>query len=389
MRTPTPLGPCRIRVVVVIAAAWCLAFTSMLLADDVPRFEILHPQPREVVQRTGFDPLKAHPHQPGGPALGHAMVPLELDLSATGLANIDDATLVCVVEPLADTKAELDSQPVGFERRGNIWSGKVRINAGGWYHLQLSVRHGEQTVARGTVGPVGVGEVFLIAGQSYAAGANDELLKIDDARERVVAYDVVKRQWQVANDPQPNVGDGGTIWPALGNDLLPLLGVPIGFVNVAVGGTASRQWLPGEELYQRLEESGKTIGQFRAVLWQQGESDVIEHRSTDDYVQNLVTIRTALAKAWVDASGFDPPWLLAKSTLHPTVYNDPAGEERIRRAIDRLWTTPGFRPGPDTDILDGENRGALGTRRHFSGIGQRRAGLMWCCAIWQELNRAP
>ena len=120
-----------------------------------------------------------------------------------------------------------------------------------------------------------------------------------------------------------------------------------------------------------------------AVLWQQGESDVIEHRSTDYYVQNMVTIRKQLAADW----RFDPPWLLAKSTLHPTVYNDPAGEGRIRAAIDRLWSTPGFRPGPDTDILGAENRGGIGTRRHFSGIGQRRAGLMWFATLWNELNR--
>jgi hypothetical protein len=119
------------------------------------------------------------------------------------------------------------------------------------------------------------------------------------------------------------------------------------------------------------------------VLWQQGESDVIEHRSTEYYVKNMKTIREALAKEW----GFDPPWLLAKSTLHPTVYNDAAAEGRIRAAIDQLCTLPGFRPGPDTDILAGDNRGGLGTRRHFSGIGQRRAGLMWFAAIWHELNR--
>jgi hypothetical protein len=32
--------------------------------------------------------------------------------------------------------------------------------------------------------------------------------------------------------------------------------------------------------------------------------------------------------------GFDPDWLLAKSTLHPTVYNDPEAEGRIRSAIE-------------------------------------------------------
>jgi hypothetical protein len=65
--------------------------------------------------------------------------------------------------------------------------------------------------------------------------------------------------------------------------------------------------------------------------------------------------------------------LLAKSTHHPTIYNDPVGEGHIRGAIDELVKLPGFRAGPDTDTLTGENRGDAKSRRHFSGIGQRRA----------------
>jgi hypothetical protein len=96
----------------------------------------------------------------------------------------------------------------------------------------------------------------------------------------------------------------------------------------------------------------------------------------------MSTIREALEKEW----GFSPPWLLAKSTLHPTVYINPKHEGQIRAAIDQLWTTPGFRQGPDTDILGGANRGGPNTRQHFSGIGQRRAASLWFAAIWQELN---
>src|SRR5262249_29855745 len=148
-------------------------------------------------------------------------------------------------------------------------------------------------------------------------------------------------------------------------------------------GTASRQWLPGEKLYNNLAQAGKNVVRFRAVLWQQGESDVISRVPTGTYVKKLVTIRTSLGKEW----GFEPPWLLAKSTLHPTVYNNPIQEGQIRAAIGQLWKMPGFRAGPDTDILGGENRGGRGTRRHFSGIGQHRAGAMWFAAVWNELNR--
>lgn len=358
---------------------------SSFAADDVANLNLLQPQPFQVVQRQGFEPTRAHDHEPGGPALGHADVRIEVDLSTANAGWIDKATFEYRTVPLADAYGSaVEWTGIPGKRQDNRWVTHARIPAGGWYRLEVRARRGEQTVAAGQVEPCGVGEVFLIAGQSYAVGANDELTKVDDPHGRVVAYDALKKTWRVANDPQPGAGDGGTIWPTLGNHLLPLARVPIGFVNVAVGGTATRQWLPGEKLHEQLSAAGIQFGRFRAVLWQQGESDVIEHRSTDYYVQNMLAIRQALARQW----GFDPPWLLAKSTLHPTVYNDPDGEGRIRLAIDRLSKMPGFRPGPDTDILGGENRGGLGSRRHFSGIGQRRAGLLWFASIWQELNRA-
>lgn len=99
-------------------------------------------------------------------------------------------------------------------------------------------------------------------------------------------------------------------------------------------------------------------------------------------MKNLHGIHDAAAEAW----GFNPPWLLAKSTLHPTVYNDPLGERRIRDAIGELWRLPGFRPGPDTDVLGGENRGDSKSRRHFSAVGQKRAALLWFAILWNELH---
>jgi len=347
---------------------------------------IRHPQPRQVSQRTGFEPRRAHEHQPGGPALGAAEVAIELDLADAKDAINNNAQFEFRAVPLAEAHSRgTDWAKLSGKRTEATWTGAARVPAGGWYRLEVRATREGKPVATCAMEPFGVGEVYVIAGQSYAVGANDELMKVDDPQGRVVAYDVQKKTWQTANDPQPNSGDGGTIWPVTGNLLLPLARVPVGFVNVAVGGTSTRQWLPGEKLYEQLAAAGKTTGRFRAVLWQQGESDVIEHRATDYYVKNMETIRAGLAKEW----GFEPPWLLAKSTLHPTVYNDPDGEGRIRAAIDQLVVKPGFRPGPDTDILGGENRGGLGTRRHFSGIGQRRAGAMWFADLWRELYAAP
>ncbi|HMO84130.1 MAG TPA: sialate O-acetylesterase, partial [Lacipirellulaceae bacterium] len=239
-----------------------------------------------------------------------------------------------------------------------------------------------RVVASSQTEPFGVGEVFLIAGQSYAAGENDALLAIEDPLGRVVCLDASNRSWRRADDPLPNVGEGGSIWPPMANALLPCIEVPIGLVNVAASGTASRQWLPGTPLFERLRGAGAAVAGFRMVLWQQGESDVIEDVATHEYVQNLVAIKEALDEQWNTES----TWLIAKSTLHPTVYNAPVAEGRIRAAIDELSKRPGFFLGPDTDILGGENRGGLDSRRHFSEIGQRRAGLLWFASIWHFLQ---
>ena len=173
--------------------------------------------------------------------------------------------------------------------RGNDLETFIEAPAGGWYRLELRPEGGDATSAA-AVEPVGVGDLFLVAGQSYAANTGDERLRIDDREERVVAYDARKDAWAVANDPQPNPSgsDGGTMWPAAMNLLLPLARVPIGMVNVAIGGTSVRQWMPGVTVerqgggpgyrpFENLVTAGKALGGFRAVLWQQGESDVIEN----------------------------------------------------------------------------------------------------------------
>jgi len=340
---------------------------------------ILTPVPYQVQQRWAFHPPKAHAHNPGGPALGLGQIPVQFECPR----QPNESFLYRAVALVGAYGIGVgDWAPLLGHRTGATYAAVATVPAGGWYRLEVRGTESQARLAA-SVEPVGVGEVFVIAGQSYAEGCNDELLRVQDPHARVSAYDVVGHAWRVAHDPQPNLGEGGTIWPPMADALLPLARVPIGFFNVASGGTASRQWLPGEQLYQNLARAVKKVGRFRAVLWQQGESDVIEGVSTQTYVENLVEIRSSLAEEW----GFDAPWLLAKSTLHPTVYHDPQGEERIRAATDRLWRMPGFRPGPDTDILDGAHRGGPDSRRHLTGLGQRRAGLMWFVAVWNELNR--
>ena len=357
---------------------------TSLGADELPKLVLTSPTPYQVFQRESFEAATSHDHHKFGPTMGYTDVVVEGSLPEGIKGQLEFR--VTLVKPDSGPERGRKWMPLNAEFDGQSFHGPAEVNAGGWYRLAVRCVEDGKTLAEGSVEPFGVGEVFIVAGQSYAAGANDELLKVNDEQGRVSAYDVKTKKWQLANDPQPNVGDGGTIWPALGDLLAPTLRVPVGFVNVAVGGTSTKQWMPEGDLHKQLVAAGHEIGTFRAVLWQQGESDVIEKTTTETYIKNMNRIRESAARVW----RFEPTWLLAKSTLHPTVYNDAESaksEENIRNAIQQLWKRPHFAPGPDTDLLSGENRGDEKSRRHFSGIGQRRAALLWFVAVWNEIER--
>lgn len=347
------------------------------------------PLPHQVYQRVGFDP--GGNGAPG--SLGSATVEISGTLPKAPTAGTLLEYRLLPHKDRSDEPSDWKHIKLGPSQLSGSGFRVTVIVPAGWYRLEVRASQSDDEVAEGSVEPIGVGEVFLVAGQSYATNTNDERLGVEDPQGRVVAFDTEKHTWGIANDPQPtgDRSDGGSIWPATGDLLLKDLHVPIAFANVAVGGTSSAQWLPEaknkakENLHQRLVRCGNELGRFRAVLWQQGESDVIEKTSIEKYIANLKRIRKSAVRAW----GFEPIWLAARSTHHPTVYNDPQGEGTIRAALEQLATLPGFGAGPDTDTLTGENRGDAQSRRHFSAIGQRRAAALWHQTLIKQLAEKP
>jgi hypothetical protein len=364
------------RLLPLVMACFC---PWIVAAAEPAKLVLTHPLPYQVVQREGFEPKLSAVNNPGGPELGYA----DIALRAAKPEGAKGEWQFRLALHEKGHGRSYDWHDLQVEEDEKELRGLAEVPAGGWYRLEVRCLDGDEVTAAGAVEAIGVGEVFIVAGQSYAGGHNDEVLKVSDPSQAVSTYDWQAKTWKVAHDPPPHNGEGGSIWPPLGDMLVPTLRVPVAFVNISVGATSTAKWHPDGPLHKRLCEVGKEIGAFRAVLWQQGESDVIEKTPIPTYVKNMREIREAACDAW----DLEPPWLLAKSTLHPAVYNDPIWEDRIRTAIDHLWKTPGFRPGPDTDVLGGENRGDAKSRRHFSGLGQRRAALLWFAVLWNEIHR--
>lgn len=306
--------------------------------------------------------------------------------------------------PAIEARLLMDGQPAEWQILPAIFTGDrfdatLQAPAGGWYRLEVRASQDGQVLAETAVEHVGVGEVFVVAGQSNSAnyGAEKQVTKTG----RVVSFDGTK--WQLANDPQPGAsGGGGSFLPPLGDALATRFDVPVGFVSCGIGATSVREWLPkgsrfpnpptiesrvqklanGEwesrgEAFEMFVSRMKPLGPrgFRAVLWHQGESDANQRDTTRTLAGPLY--REYLTKVIRESRreiGWEAPWFVAQVSYH--VPGDEASPE-IREAQASLAKDGLALAGPDSDSLKSEWREANGQGVHFSGPGLRQHAALW------------
>lgn len=266
----------------------------------------------------------------------------------------------------------------------------ARIPAGGWYSLRIS--EAGEVAPRVEVQRFGVGEVFVIAGQSNSTNFGEERFgALDDL---VCSFDGL--HWNVAQDPMPGVQDnsqGGSPWPVFGQMLRRSLGVPIGMTSVGFGGTSIRHWQKGHEyyprenqrlvLYEGLRARLDAIGDARAILWHQGETDAAGGLSAEEYVKNFLALKTALAS---EIQGALPPWFVAHVSYVPGLARDRM--DAIRAAQSELWKKGEALQGPDTDDLLGDMRHSK-DHIHFSKAGLEVHAQRWYAMVWAQLFAEP
>ena len=285
----------------------------------------------------------------------------------------------------------------------------LRLPAGGFYAVEF-VCSGHGTPRQQiTVPHVGIGEVFVIAGQSNSTNYGEVPQKITTGL--VSTFD--GHTWRIANDPQPGVQDNskkGSFAPAFGDAMVAHYHVPIGIASVGHGSTSVRQWLPAGTpvlvmptmtkfiattpngtlvsdgtLFRGLLERIRQLGPhgFRALLWHQGESDA--HQAPDHQISaaTYAQMMTQLIESAHRDAGWNFPWFVALATYHsPT---DPSSPE-LRQAQRSLWTSGVALEGPDTDTLTGSNRQNNGKGVHLSAQGLQAHGRMWAdkVSLWLD-----
>jgi hypothetical protein len=289
-------------------------------------------------------------------------------------------------------------QTLSWDPNAGTFRGELDLPAGGWYSLKIRALRDTAEIASGNVEHVGVGEIFVVAGQSNSANYGEARQKTSTGL--VAAFD--GRHWQLANDPQPGAGGTkGSFMPPFGDAMAEQFHVPIGVVAMGVGSTSVREWLPAGtvlkqlppltrnvdtnsdgqwivsgKIYQNFTARMKQLGAngFRAVLWHQGESDGHQRDPSRDLPGELY--RQDLEQLIRDSRkeiGWEAPWFVATVSYHqPGDFSTEISKAQKAVCEDGLAM-----PGADTDTLVGDMREKQGQGIHLSDAGLKAHGRLW------------
>lgn len=224
------------------------------------------------------------------------------------------------------------------------WTGTLQnVPQGGWYRIDLRACNEEGGVVAEAAGESrwGVGINILCIGQSNMVGQG--------AAPYTVANDLAANyrwgQWKHLQDPYD--GAGASIVPAMVNDLIEKLNLPVGVVPAAYSGSGlhtpntnhgkTQYWMFLDEndhfntgtLYGRAITRAAEAGGVELVVWNQGETDGALSVSGEDYKADMQTLLSRLRS---DLENEALPMFLCQIGTHDTNISNDAAYTEIRSA---------------------------------------------------------
>lgn len=296
--------------------------------------------------------------------------------------------------------------------QGGVFSGQVRL-MGGWYTILVRGSLAGAEVEQAAVNRMGVGEVFIVAGQSNAQGLRSYPNGPPAQDERVNYITNNQNTQSSLADPNPPtfahlnisdahlspMGQGAWCWGVLGDRLVQKINVPVLFINASWEGTTIRNWsesskgdatynayggfqYPPNMPYANLSISVRYYANMlgvRSILWMQGETDTYPvGMSRSEYAANLQFL---INKLGADV-GRRIIWTIARTSRTSTNYA-PSGsitsQQIINAQNDVLSTTfNSVHPGPYTDDLGNPRPDGihLGTREALISLGDAWNSVM-------------
>ena len=283
----------------------------------------------------------------------------------------------------------------GAQIRDGKFGGTIKLATGGWYQLKARFRKSAENpsiLGEASVGQVGVGDVFITAGQSNSVNHGKPRQK--SVEDLCVYFD--GRKFTPAADPIPDaIGEGGTPWPILGDLLSRSTRAPVCFRSATVNYERVCNWVPGHQNVERLVERAKWFGPrgIRAVLWVQGEADADTcgnpngPTSAADYERDA----TAMIEFSRKQLGWPVDWFVAGNSYCPAhgtgAPKQPAAVASILGAQKALWDKGVAFRGPDTvDLVGSADYRHDGI--HFGPRGLLVHAERWYAALSEHYHSA-
>lgn len=266
---------------------------------------------------------------------------------------------------------------------------------GGWYKLEIvSYKNGQQT-DYAAINKVGIGEVFIVSGQSNAEGSlTYEGSQIGSKEDRisVINYqDILMREELLpfeftTLDDYNKIGPYNPLpwfWGRLAEKIVKEYNVPVSIFGCANGGTSSAMWfnsMNGEDLTQSnnviIKFAGspyqiiaRTLQNYisrtgaRAILWQQGESDY--YTSPFDYYNRIKDVSLKTSEV-IDSK---MSWIIAIASRTPGASDIAYAQQLLINTQDHIYQ------GPNTDEI-------FGSQYRYDGIHFHKEGLNKVADAW-------
>ncbi|GAB4037906.1 DUF11 domain-containing protein [Spirosoma gilvum] len=297
-------------------------------------------------------------------------------------------------------------QTVQTSPTNNIFLGYI-TGAGGWYTLTVRTIVNNTVVNQTSVHPVGIGEIFVSAGQSNSRGLGIGDNDLGSFTDRVSTIDSINHYYPPgaqalysSGDPMPvpiykpltagrrifPMAESSWCWGELGDYIVNRYNVPVAFyitgwdsstienwINSANGIPAcNRYWCvenwPNLQPYTNLKNVMNyylSMAGVRAILWHQGEAEYGDATSGSipAYATNLTNL---IQKSRQDFNGRNIPWMVARVSYDGDTIN-PVRQPVIDKQL-QVINTPGLNvfQGPLTDTIPLRNAGTNGG--HFRNI---------------------
>jgi hypothetical protein len=285
----------------------------------------------------------------------------------------------------------------------------------GWYRLSVTGTRPDGTKDIDSVKKIGVGEVFLVAGNSNAMGLPG--LGAKSASENVVSFDTVNKyldkenmtvavdepmrkpvfeQFVSENFAYPS-GETSWIWGELGDLLYQRFGTPVLFFNAGWAAANAKNYeesASGKDTYNKYVDNKLwqyrqpytniplTLRYFhswlgiRTILWSHGENDAYHDKI--DKASYFKSIEYLIKRTREDF-GFNVPWVIGMSTV---TRDFNASYPPVLEAQTELTRIPGFNTwlGPFTDTIQVPRPPSA----HFQNISGGTQGLSLAAKAWNR-----